>query len=242
MCTESGTEHGHSDVLQWLISSSNKPLNLDDVCRVAAANGRLPIVQWLVTNGRMALHEIKQAAISASERGHVDTLRWLMENGADVTKDVELLRTILHRAAVYGHLEVIKVLHANYLIATSSPNAHIVSLWTEAANHNNVVILQWLAENQFWPNQKYTGSCVRNTMYTGASKGHLEVVRWAVAQGADVTAGNNLAITYATGSGKIQLVQWLLQNGAQPQHETVAKAFVYGHTEMIQLLTAAMEH
>ena len=48
-------------------------------------------------------------------------------------------------------------------------------------------------------------------------KGHLDIVRYLVEQGADVTAENNEAVHWASLNGHTEVVQYLVEKGATPR-------------------------
>jgi ankyrin repeat protein len=75
---------------------------------------------------------------------------------------------------------------------------------------------------------------------TCASMGaHLDVVELLLANNADVHAGHDTALRYASLSGRTAVVQLLIQRGADVHarnNEAVRKASENGHTDVVQLL------
>jgi ankyrin repeat protein len=79
--------------------------------------------------------------------------------------------------------------------------------------------------------------------------GHLDVVRYLADCGADINASANNgsgynSLTGAVASGHTEIVQWLLQRGANPNHRYGASysplltAAANGHLEIVKLLLA----
>ena len=79
--------------------------------------------------------------------------------------------------------------------------------------------------------------------------GHLLVVQFLAARGADINAistngSGYTALTGAVASGHVSIVEWLLQNGANPNYRYAAgyspllTAAANGHLEILQLLLA----
>ena len=72
---------------------------------VVSANGHLDIVKYLVENGADA--NVNYALKWASMNGHLEVIKYLVEHGADITADGN---HALRWASRNGHLEVVKYL------------------------------------------------------------------------------------------------------------------------------------
>ena len=107
---EAAAEHGHQELVQWLIQEQGfamdedvmgmaarggnlelvrwlrgKGCNLDAMtCMSAAAAGRLGVLQWLRANGCPWNWKTCYCAVQG---GHVEVLRWARENGASWIAD-----------------------------------------------------------------------------------------------------------------------------------------------------------
>jgi len=75
----------------------------------AAKNGHLDVVKHLVENGA-DVHAAGDEALGwAAESGHLDVVKYLIENGADVHADDDY---VLGWASRNGHLDVVKYLES----------------------------------------------------------------------------------------------------------------------------------
>lgn len=87
---------------------------------VAAANGRMEVVQYLVEGGSGEVSEAdgddvydvggKTPLYFAAENGHSKIVQYLVEHGMNTDAANRSLQTALHFAAEYGHLEVVQYL------------------------------------------------------------------------------------------------------------------------------------
>ena len=72
----------------------------------AARNGHIEIVKYLIENGADA----NTALIEAAREGHIEIAKHLIENGADINAVDVLGRTALELATKRGHTETVKLL------------------------------------------------------------------------------------------------------------------------------------
>ena len=61
----------------------------------------------------MNASQTKHSTSLAAQKGHVDVVKVLIQNGADVNAVEEYKETALHTAALNGHVDVAKVLIQN---------------------------------------------------------------------------------------------------------------------------------
>lgn len=86
---------------------------------------------------------------SASDNGHVDVVKLLLEKGADLTVANNSGWTPLHAASLNGHIEVIKLLlDTSKVEASSKDNAGRTPLLYAAKNGNEAAIKLLLATNR----------------------------------------------------------------------------------------------
>jgi ankyrin repeat protein len=76
----------------------------------AAINGHLDVVRSLVENGADIHADNDFALRYTAVNGHIDIVRFLVENGADIHANNDLA---LRWAAEYGHLDVVRYLVEN---------------------------------------------------------------------------------------------------------------------------------
>ena len=86
----------------------------ETVTSVAAANGHLDVVRFLVEQGTDMEKSDKNGwtpLLTATCGDHIEVVRYLLEQGANRDKaDSTYGQTSLHLAASYGHLEIVKLL------------------------------------------------------------------------------------------------------------------------------------
>lgn len=71
--------------------------------------------------------------------------------------------------------------------------------------------------------------------------GHLEIVKYLVDNGANVTACDNWAVRYACKKGHIDVVKYLISKGADPldyDNHSIRMACEHGHLELVKYLVS----
>ena len=140
----------------------------------AAMDGHLDVVKSLVEQGANLHAENEEALTSASANGHFDVVKYLVEHGADFHVNDEALGL----AASYGRLDVVK-----YLIEQGA-DLHVL-------NENPLKWSSW--------------------------HGHLEIVKYLVELGADLHVEGELALRGAAINGHLDVIKYLIEQGANPQ-------------------------
>jgi ankyrin repeat protein len=213
-------QYGHTKIAELLLEY-NADTNIKDsgqrtALHYAAARGYRELAELLVDNGadlniqdgsgKTALHE-------AAEHGYTEIARLLINNKADSNAPCKEGWTPLHHAAVGNHKEIVELLlnnNADVDIRNASyePVLHLAqtkeiarllisrgaAINTQPCNNNRTVLLKAVG-------------CDRNR----------ELVRWLVAQGADVNAQNGWGSTALHEAGRhnnIKVAQLLINNGA----------------------------
>jgi len=147
-----------------------------------------------------------------------DTIKYLVDNGADITVAYSFPRIygigsgcdtiskynhILFRASENGHLEIIKYLVEHKDGITKGKNDGIRS---------------------------------------ASEYGHFEIVKYLVEHGGDVTAFDNSAISLAVSNGHLKIVKYLIEHGADVVHPVnnnnhmICSAACKGYLEIVKLL------
>lgn len=179
---------------------------------------------------------------SAAENGHIEIVKLLLANGADITVQDAKGWTPLNSAAWGGHLEVVKLLLENGADFTVPSNDY----WTPlvvAAYHGHLSVVQLLLEKG--------ADIIASTedgwtpLNSAARGGHLEVVKLLLENGADMTvqdADGWTPLNSAAREGHEEVVKLLLDKGADftvPSNEywtpLVIAAFK-GYLSIVQLL------
>ena len=138
----------------------------------------------------------------ASENGHIEVVKLLIDAGADVTA---MNNKAIRLASENGHLEVVKLLIGAGADVTANDNEAI--RWVSYNGHIEIVKLLIDAGADVTAND--------NEAIRWASRyGHIEIVKLLIGTGADVTAMNNKAIRLASENGHIEVVELLKKHGA----------------------------
>ncbi|GJJ07266.1 hypothetical protein Clacol_001466 [Clathrus columnatus] len=144
----------------------------------------------------------------ASNKGHLDTLKWLIEDcGAIIDLEDKEGETALHKAALNGHLHIVKYLLS---VPDGRPNVHAQDNdgWTplhNACSRGYFDVVKWLCEHggaaDEIPPQDIEATTIRGVdlkssngwtpLMNAASKGHLPIVLYLLnKQSADPLSRN----------------------------------------------------
>jgi ankyrin repeat protein len=171
--------------------------------RAEAAAGEEPKESWLR---------------DAANKGSVETVRALLEAGAEVDNANDLGRTALDGAACRGQVEVIQALLAAGAVVDHADKTGETALFGAASNGEVDAVRALLA----------AGAAVdrvntkRRTALDGAAcSGHVEVIQALLAAGAVVDHADKQGITALSGAanfGQVDAVRALLAAGAAVNH------------------------
>ena len=199
-----------------------------------AARGRI----LLDRHGTRAMHE-------AARNGHVDAMRWLQAQDADVNARNDSGETPMHRAAWNGHVDAMRWLQAQGADVNARNNGGRTPMH-EAAWKGHVDAMRWLQAQGADVNAR---TDVGDTpMHWAAVGGHVDAMRWLQAQGADVNArrrnSGSTPMHRAAGSGQVDAMRWLQAQGVDvnardnygstPMH----RAAYFGHVDAMRWLQA----
>lgn len=128
------------------------------LCYTAAENGRVDMLQFLITENRDIFSWNVLISYTAAEKGQREILRWAVDN------NYPLHRSVCDIAIKYGHVECVKYLHEN---------GHT---WSEtgitlAVESGNLLVLRYL----------FDSGCTYNNdevMKTAARKEHIHVLQF----------------------------------------------------------------
>jgi ankyrin repeat protein len=145
--------------------------DLDKGLSLASEKGHLEVVKYLFENGADIHAKNDEALIWASMNGHLEVVKFLVKNGADIHSNED---EALIYASTKGHLNIVK-----YLIGNGA-NIHV---------HDD------------YP------------LRLASSNGNLDFVKYLVENGADIYY-NDEALKLALQNGHLEVVQYLIQNKA----------------------------
>jgi ankyrin repeat protein len=173
------------------------------------------------------LDKLGQELINAAAKGALETVKLLLENGANVHAEND---RALHLASINGYVKIVKML----LEAGANVHAENDAALREAFSRGHVEIVKLLLENgaDVHADNDYA-------LQWASRNGYVEVVKILLENGADIHADNDLALRWASSRGYVEVVKLLLENGADPHaedDEALRRASSYGHVEVVKIL------
>lgn len=187
------SREGELDIVKFLL---NKGVNLqadNKPLEAASIFGYSEIVKYLVENGA---NVTDNALIWASRSGNLELVKYLVDHGANIHANNE---NSLLTAVVSGYLDIVK-----YLVERGA-NFHL--------NNDNMLIL-------------------------ASHYGRLEIVKYLVDKGANINAENEKngnALQQASSQGHLEIVKYLINRGAI-ERNALKGAAAYGHLEIVKYL------
>jgi ankyrin repeat protein len=183
----------------------------------AAISGDVALAEKLLAEGAdvnaMARGKYGITALMwASMRGHTETVKLLLSNGAKINATGKLRDTALMEAAAKGHTETVKLLLSNDANINATNNVGETALMEAAAGGHTETAKLLLANGA-----KIIGTNTydRTELMLAALFGHTETVELLLKNGADVNArdkGGNTALEIAFEEGHVETVKLLKAN------------------------------
>ena len=187
----------------------------------AAREGNLKEVRrqlaWGVNVNRRHFYTQDTLLIEAAANGHLDVVKLLIENGADVNLKGEAWYGPLHAAASKGHIEVVKILlenGADVNIFQQNKPLH------NAAMNGHIEVAEILLAHGADINAKGTDEAA--PLHTAASNNQLAMVKWLLSKGANVNSRASYGCTPLHSAGwrnNVEIGKILLEHGADPTLE-----------------------
>ncbi|KAJ8520437.1 hypothetical protein ON010_g17947 [Phytophthora cinnamomi] len=244
-------EKGFLDVVKWLYTEYNAVnifwtkvfnddqyvYNEDDysdseereysVVDVAAANGHLEIVQYLL--------QVDNEAFTYPEDVHPHKRRRTQKFPITKADDPPLVTSpsgeraktrcttaAMDGAAAGGHLVVVRWLHEN---RTEGCTTAAMDL---AAENGNLEVVQWLHNNR-------SEGCTTDAMDNAARGGHLDVIKWLHAHRSEGCTA--FAMDNAAAAGPLDVVTWLHENRSEGcTAAAMDGAAAYGKLDIVKWL------
>jgi ankyrin repeat protein len=163
----------------------------------AAYEGNLIEVERLIAEGAdiNAFAEINDSSSSgytwsytytplggASATGHIEIVKLLIQNGADVNAGCQFDRTALMQACDYGNIEIVKLLIQNGAEINATAFMGSTALM-DACNSGNLEIVKILLDNGALV--KVKDNFLETALKNAIRKGHIEIVNLLLQHGAN---------------------------------------------------------
>jgi len=184
----------------------------------------------------------------AAYNGHVEVMKYLIDNGAQFTEATDNGYTALLLASYNGRTEVIKWLYENdpnININQTTPNANFTPFLL-ACQQGHLETAQFLVEHG--ANTKFHERGGHSPLLMSATEGHTDVVKWLLESNVcDVSEPGNSGETVwssAASYGYLGIVKYLVTSGKintdvvdpQKKENMLMMAARGGHVELVQWL------
>ncbi|CAG9980499.1 unnamed protein product [Clonostachys byssicola] len=238
------TNHGSPALLARLLDMGSGDLDLDHALYLAAERGDLQMVQLLLARGAGLEYDGAGPGATplmvASLHDHEAIVKVLIKKGAKFY--VNDGRSALTAATIGGHLHIVRLLlKSGAPVNVQGGKDYIRPAIAEACVHGRKGILQLLLQHGQGVNHHTSPPLVFASMH-----GNIEMARMLLEKNAEIDAfeselGWNALMTAAS-SGKIELVELLLNHGAdinlqgKDGSSPLGIAARQGHEEIVDLL------
>lgn len=159
-CAIFAIEHGHLDVLQWMIMESgysndfilpeSANSDIDSLTAHAAKYARLDILKWLAFDftpiaSNLCAYDFDTMFLEAISEGHIEIVKWYMTDLFSALHLEPEDERLLNQAAISGQLEILKWLildSGRYIdLNTDIDDGHVL---TVAARRGRLSLVRWL--------------------------------------------------------------------------------------------------
>uniref|UniRef100_A0A8C9TQD7 Ankyrin repeat and KH domain containing 1 n=1 Tax=Scleropages formosus TaxID=113540 RepID=A0A8C9TQD7_SCLFO len=238
---------GHLEMVRFLLEAGadqeHKTDEMHTALMEACMDGHVEVARLLLDSGaqvNMPADSFESPLTLAACGGHVELAALLIERGANLEEVNDEGYTPLMEAAREGHEEMVALLLAQGANINAQTEETQETALTLACCGGFLEVADFLIK---------TGADIElgcsTPLMEAAQEGHLELVKYLLAAGANVhatTATGDTALTYACENGHTDVADVLLQTGADLEHESeggrtpLMKAARAGHLCTVQFL------
>ncbi|XP_048884163.1 ankyrin repeat and KH domain-containing protein 1-like isoform X5 [Brienomyrus brachyistius] len=238
---------GHLDMVRFLLDAGadqeHKTDEMHTALMEACMDGHVEVARLLLDSGaqvNMPADSFESPLTLAACGGHVELAALLIERGANLEEVNDEGYTPLMEAAREGHEEMVALLLAQGANINAQTEETQETALTLACCGGFLEVADFLIK---------AGADIElgcsTPLMEAAQEGHLELVKYLLAAGANyhaTTATGDTALTYACENGHTDVADVLLQAGADLEHESeggrtpLMKAARAGHLCTVQFL------
>ncbi len=193
-------ENGYLDIVKYLVENGAGPADINDELFTAAGkSGNLDLLKYLISIDNSI--DTKEAALnSAIIAGHQKMVKYLVDNGVNIPSDA------LYLAAEGGNIEMLEYLMTKYDLEID-PEQGLVEAASESGN---LELVKYLVNLGVDP---HTAS---NLAITSAAKyGNLDILKYLVSLGLNPSAHGGAALINASKEGHLDVVKYLYEQGVK---------------------------
>ncbi|PUZ64376.1 hypothetical protein GQ55_3G139200 [Panicum hallii var. hallii] len=200
------------------VAAAVRDANKRTALHFAAREGRTDVCQFLIDQLGLPVDprddDGETPLIHAARQGHLHTVKYLLDHGADPSVASSLGATALHHAAGIGNTELMKLLLSKGVDIESESDAGTPLVW--AAGHGQEDAVKLLLQQNAKPNIENADGIT--ALLSAVAAGSLPCLEVLIEAGADpnIRAGGATPLHIAADSGNIELIKCLLKAGGDP--------------------------
>ncbi|XP_076081216.1 uncharacterized protein LOC143052139 [Mytilus galloprovincialis] len=218
---------------------------------VAAYSGQIDVLEFLIKYLKefpflkeFRINSVNKQYVTplfiASQRGHVEIVKLLLQNGADVNKCKKNGASPLFVACHEGHLEIVKLLHKSKADVNLCKHQKLlgeadqigleikgcISPLFIACKIGNSKIVQFLLDHD--ADTEISTEIGKTPLFIALQNSHEEIARLLIEGKCNVNqsmANGYIPLTVVAGKGQVKIIQMLIENGASvniSNHETIS--------------------
>ena len=216
----------------------------------AALRGYIPSMSLLHSKGAQTDCDDLTPLMMSCEAGKLEAVKWLVDHGADVAHVALVPCTVVGltsttspmlRAAVCGHLDVLRFLHAHSAPFVAILGGQMRTALHEAAGGGHAECVRFILACGFAVVTKETGG--HTALHTAAERGRTSMIELLLNSGVDIEAkdANEFApLTRAMSQNQCEAVTCLIARGAVINDGVAAGAgAAYGSIAAFQALVTS---
>ena len=168
------------------------------------------IQQSLLYKNIFNIEQLNNNLLIASEKGHLDVVKFLISIGGDINHQDQYGRNSLISASYHGHLNILKYLIKDCYAYIDFTNNLVNNVLNAACNKGYLHIVKLLVK-EFNADITFTNQYGDNALTKASENGHLEIVRFFVNECGTTIDDHNYALMYASAYGRLDIVKFFIK-------------------------------
>ncbi|KAF0924190.1 hypothetical protein E2562_008487 [Oryza meyeriana var. granulata] len=226
------------------VAAAVRDANKRTALHFAAREGRTDVCDFLIADLGLPVDpkddDGETPLIHATRQGHLQTVTYLLQHGADPSIASNLGATPLHHAAGIGNLDLMKLFLSKGVDVESESDAGTPLIW--AAGHAQQEALELLLQHNAKPNTETDDGIT--PLLSAVAAGSLPCLEVLIQAGADpnIRAGGATPLHIAADGGSVEIINCLLKAGSDPNAcdddglKPIQVAALRNNREVVELL------